>query len=317
MRVRRTRPGSVAVLLLFASLLFLSLAPLSDAAQIQPKPSIWAGLAGVQTEDRMDYVLSLENRGGTWAVNIRMDALLPSGLTLADAEGSEWHEELADLANGASTQVAFSTRINPAVADGTVLLVSVEIAYRAPGGTEDYTAGASSQVTVGPRGSLTPLVWLVAAAGVALALLGYGWRVRSEGVRIDQLFLLHDSGMLIRHYTNGNGLQKDGDILSGMLVILQEFVRDSFNDPRVSIEEVRFGDRRVLMARGAHSILAAVVSGRRLNALPARLQRAVAEFEQAQGATLASWDGNLAHLDAADAAFRSLLIPRYRAVGPT
>jgi hypothetical protein len=122
--------------------------------------------------------------------------------------------------------------------------------------------------------------------------------------------------MLIRHYTNGNGLQKDSDITGGMLIVVQEFVRDSLLGLRGALEEVRFGDHRVLMARGRHSVIAAVVTGRRLNGLPARLGAAVAEFEAVHGADLARWDGDLGTLDAADRAFRDLLVPRYMARAP-
>ena len=296
-------------------MLILPFVPSGQAAGI-PRPSLRAALAGTQIEDRVEYVLSLENRGGIVAVYIRIDAALPPGLTSAESGGSAVHMDLSDLAANSSTQLRFVARIDPGVAERSALSVTVDILYRAPGGTEDYTTVASSEIAVGPRGGPSPLPFVAAAAAAALLILGYAWRLRAQGVRIDQLFLLHDSGMMIRHYTNGNGLQKDGDIMSGMLIILQEFVRDSFNDPRGSLEEVRFGDRRVLMARGDHSILAAVVSGRRLNGLPAKLGRAVGEFERAQGAALASWDGNLARLDAADATFQSVLTSKYRAPAP-
>lgn len=290
----------------------LSVLPAGQAAGI-PRPSLRAALAGTQIEDRVEYVLSLENRGAIVAVYIRIDATLPPGLTSAESGESGVHMDLSDLAAGSSTQLRFVARIDPELAERSSLSVTVDVLYRAPGGTDDYTTVASSEVTVGPRGGPSPLLFVAAAAAAALLILGYAWRLHAQGVRIDQLFLLHDSGMLIRHYTNGNGLQKDGDIMSGMLIILQEFVRDSFNDPRSSLEEVRFGERRVLMARGDHSILAAVVSGRRLNGLPAKLGRAVTRFERVQGAALAAWDGNLARLDAADAAFQAVLNPKHRA----
>ena len=296
-------------------MLILPFVPSGQAAGI-PRPSLRAALAGTQIEDRVEYVLSLENRGGIVAVNIRIDGALPPGLTSAETGETAVHMELSDLAAGSSTQLRFVARIDPGMAEQSAASVTVDVLYRAPGGTDDYTTVATSDLTIGPRGGPSPLLFVAAAAAAALLILGYAWRLRAQSVRIDQLYLLHDSGMLIRHYTNGNGLQKDGDIMSGMLIILQEFVRDSFNDPRGSLEEVRFGDRRVLMARGDHSILAAVVSGRRLNGLPAKLGRAVGEFERVQGAALAAWDGNLARLDAADVAFRSVLIPKYRTPVP-
>ena len=212
-------------------------------------------------------------------------------------------------------QVGFVAIIDSRVATGTVESVTVFVAYQGPSGA--YQATASHDATIAARGGVPMVAWVGAFAGGVLLLLGYAWKVHSETVQIDQLFLLHDSGMLIRHYSNGRGLQKDSDIMSGMLIILQEFVRDSFNDPRSSLEEVRFGDQRVLMARGRHSIMAAVVSGKRLNGLPARLQPAAAGFEETLMEALDRCNGNLESMDSADLAFRSVLAPKYGGFTPT
>src|SRR5205809_8112655 len=100
--------------------------------------------------------------------------------------------------------------------------------------------------------------------------------------------------MLIRQTTSSGGLRRASDIMTGMLIILQEFVRDSFNDSRSSLEEVRFGEKRVLMARGQHSIMAAVVTGKRLNGLPSRLQRPIGGFERTHREALRRWHGDRA-----------------------
>jgi uncharacterized repeat protein (TIGR01451 family) len=307
---------SLVLLATIALAVLVASVPVSRGAGIAP-PELVLTFTGVQLDDRISYSLVMENRGDLPAQQVVVQAPLPAGLTLADDGGTLWALAFPEIDSGHRVQVGFVALIDPRVAVGTVESVTVFVGYKAPGGSTPYQASANQQTSIAPRGGVPIVAWVGALAGGVLLLLGYAWKVHAETVKIDQLFLLHDSGMLIRHYSNGRGLQKDSDIMSGMLIILQEFVRDSFKDPRSSLEEVRFGDQRVLMARGRHSIMAAIVSGKRLNGLPARLQRAVAGFEETHMDALSRWNGNLETLDSADVAFRSVLAPRYRGFTPT
>ncbi len=151
-----------------------------------------------------------------------------------------------------------------------------------------------------------------AAAGLGSAgALGLGLYVIRRA-RLEELYLMHDSGMLIRHWSRSDGMVHDSDIMSGMFIVLQEFVRDSFDDRQGSLEQLRFGQRQVLMVRGQHTVLAAVIQGRYLNALPTKLQRAVFEFERNHADILARWDGNVALLPYADAIADRFIRPRLR-----
>jgi len=312
----RTGRGLSAIgLLVLAALLAVGALPAADAIGVHG-PDVHAVLTAAQRDGRVAFTLALHNEGGLPAVDVRMEAPFPDGLRLESTGADVWRAALTDLAVGGDAQVDFLAIIDGDVDDPSVMGVGATITYRAPGGSQDYFETARSEVTVTAENALSPFLWVAAVVAGLLLAAGYARKLRSEAVRIDQLFLLHDSGMLIRHYTNGSGLQRDSDILSGMLIVLQEFVRDSFRDRRSLLEEVRFGDRRVLMVRGRHAVMAALLTGKRLNGLPARLERAVAEFERAHGAELADWNGDLGSLSAADDAFRDLLLPRYTASAP-
>src|SRR5947209_18886707 len=99
--------------------------------------------------------------------------------------------------------------------------------------------------------------------------------------------------MLSRPWTRTQGRVHDSDILSGRLIALQEFVGDSFDGRGGTLEQLRFGQRQVLMLRGQHTVLAAVIVGRYLNNLPRKLQIAVWEFERSHSDILAKWDGDV------------------------
>ena len=151
-----------------------------------------------------------------------------------------------------------------------------------------------------------------AAAGLGAAgMLGLGVYV-TRRARLEELYLMHDSGMLIRHWSRTEGMVHDSDIMSGMFIVLQEFVRDSFEDRKGSLEQLRFGQRQVLMVRGEHTILAAVTEGRYLTGILRKLRVAVWEFEQSHAAILAKWDGNVTLLPQADAIAARFLRSRLR-----
>lgn len=150
-----------------------------------------------------------------------------------------------------------------------------------------------------------PLVSLATAGALGVggaSAIGIGVYVVRRA-RLDELYLMHDSGMLIRHWSRSNGVAHDSDIMSGMLIVLQEFVRDtwkSYQDEDAPLDQLRFGGQRVILARGEHSVLAAVVEGRYLNGLPKKLQRTVQEFERSNAERLVDWNGNVDVFPAVD-----------------
>lgn len=144
----------------------------------------------------------------------------------------------------------------------------------------------------------SPFIALSTAAAIGVGgagLVGAVLYVRRRA-RLVELYLMHDSGMLIRHWSREEGNPHDSDIMSGMLTVLQEFVRDtwkSHQDEDAPLEQLRFGSQRVLLARGNHTVLAAVLRGRYVDGLPGRLSSAVEEFERSNADRLADWNGNV------------------------
>ena len=78
---------------------------------------------------------------------------------------------------------------------------------------------------------------------------------------IDEIFLVHDSGTLIAHATRRLKPDQDDAILSAMLVAIQGFVQESFKDESdVGLREIAFGNRRILLHKGEHVLLAVIVA---------------------------------------------------------
>ena len=170
--------------------------------------------------------------------------------------------------------------------------MEVEVVYTDDEGARPRTIRRSLTFPLNYRPPAVELLPATALGLGAAGAIGLGLYVRRR-VRIEELYLMHDSGMLIRHWTRADGAPHDSDIMSGMFIVLREFVKDSFREPHGNLEQLRFGKRQVVMARGQTIILSAVVRGQHLNGLPRRLQAAVADFEGSHAAALANWNGNV------------------------
>jgi hypothetical protein len=141
------------------------------------------------------------------------------------------------------------------------------------------------------------------------------WR-RENATTIDEIFLVHRSGLLIRHETRRLKPDVDKDVLSAMFLAVQEFVKDSFRGERGDLDEIRFGELRILIVRGKHSILAAVVSGKRpLNIIP-QMEAAIADVEKRMGSVLADWSGVVDDVADCDTIMKALIRGDYDRSSP-
>jgi OOP family OmpA-OmpF porin len=99
------------------------------------------------------------------------------------------------------------------------------------------------------------------ARNVAIARTQAIQELDAEDPVIDEIFLVHGSGILVAHATRRLKPDQDDTILSAMLVAIQSFVQDSWKDEAdSSLKEIAFGSRRILLERGEHMLLAVIVA---------------------------------------------------------
>ena len=112
---------------------------------------------------------------------------------------------------------------------------------------------------------------------------------------IDDLFLIYNDGRLIRHFTRRLKPLVDTDILSSMLVAVQEFVRDAFpsDDKEGNVEEIKLGELRIVVYKGKWISLAAIISGDDPEGTSLQLSKCIAQVESEQAAKLEKWNGDL------------------------
>lgn len=111
--------------------------------------------------------------------------------------------------------------------------------------------------------------------------------------RIEYIFLIHEDGRLVFQYTGGR-LQVASSSVSGMLIVIQDFIRDAFKTDGGILRKLEHGDLTVVIEGGKFLYLAVVVSGQEYpDTLRDSMKRTLKEAEHDFGDVLRVWDGRV------------------------
>jgi len=290
---------------------------------VLPTADVTLGLDVRQDGRLVTYTIHFDNVGNTVVGSVDLHDRLPVNSTFvgdpADVVDGVWNDTFENVAPGPHS-VTLAVRLNEGVVDGDRVVNLVTMEYLSGGRpvVKTYEHEFRASLPLPPPILETPEIptlpmWVLAAPilGGSAGLAGYATYRRVRRPKIEQVFLMHRSGMLIRHWAVSASPVRDIDILSAMFIILKEFVRDSFREKKGGLSEMHFGDSRLLLAEGQHSILATVVSGGRMNGIPGQIQAAVNDFEGRNGGSLPDWTGRLEVLDGAGDVIDNLVRGRY------
>src|SRR5216117_3351789 len=126
---------------------------------------------------------------------------------------------------------------------------------------------------------------------------------------VEDVFLIHSDGRLIAHHSRKFREEIDEDIFSGMLTVVQDFVKDSFKArTKTGMKRLDFGDSKILIERSPHTFLAAVVVGQEPKLLPLYMLQVLKEVEDRYGTVLEKWTGLLHQLKGIDDAIKKLVL---------
>ncbi len=223
-----------------------------------------------------------------------------------------WH--LTDLGPGnGSVEVQFRVAND---ATSSRLVPTANLTYADSTGRWVGTVSAFAILEVEVPPSANPeylwgglLISLAIIVGFILVRRGaLGWLLRRRAA-FEEIFLLHRSGLLIRHYSRSLRADMDTDVVGGMLVAVQEFVKDSFRG--AGLKELKVGKNTILVAQGQLTTLAASISGPRAERITQQLVAAVAEIELRFGTILENWNGITENMAGADEVIKKLLTGRY------
>lgn len=116
-----------------------------------------------------------------------------------------------------------------------------------------------------------------------------------------QIFVIdNDSGLPLAYVSRQAGESADGSLVTSMLSVIQDFVRDSLGgDSADSLESIEYGDLTILFEPGPRATLAVVIEGSPPRTVREDLQELIEEFHLRYRVELEEYDGDPSIFDKA------------------
>jgi hypothetical protein len=111
--------------------------------------------------------------------------------------------------------------------------------------------------------------------------------------KIQQAYLIHNSGCLITYADAKGDDAGDFDIVAGMLTAIQSFVREAFGAGQWSLKRLEFEDKNLLIELGDHIYLAVIYNGKADVKLQSRVEKAVDSIEERFWLQCKEWTGDM------------------------
>ena len=126
--------------------------------------------------------------------------------------------------------------------------------------------------------------------------------------KIAEVFLIHhETGLLLWHISNDPNASPDSDLIGSMLTAIRDFVQQSFGQGSAEdLDEIQYGERRILIEAAQHAYLAVVVDGVEPFGFRATMRERVIEISHAYEPLLVDYDGDPTPLTPVDEPLRSL-----------
>ncbi|HKW43957.1 MAG TPA: hypothetical protein VJP06_07190, partial [Thermoplasmata archaeon] len=224
---------------------------------------------GLQAGEWNQYTFDVENRGKLPARNVQVEF---SGDF--DAKGIQ---PIAEIGVGESVPVRVGLRPKTAGA----VPVAIGLSYQRLFDENRYEIRDSKEIKIEPEATYL----------------------------VEDVFLIHSDGRLIAHHSRKFREEIDEDIFSGMLTVVQDFVKDSFRSrTRIGMKRLDFGDSKILIERSPHTFLATVLVGQEPKFLPLYMLQVLKEVEDRYGVVLEKWTGLLHNLEGIDDIIKKLLL---------
>lgn len=141
--------------------------------------------------------------------------------------------------------------------------------------------------------------------------VGAGEMVLRETLRfqIAEVFYIHrESGLLLWYISGYPTGSTDTDLISGMLTAIRDFVAESFGRGAPGqLDEIQYGDKRILIEAARYSYLAVVVDGSEPPGFRTKMRERVIEIDLANENVLRVYQGDASALVSVEEPIRSLL----------
>jgi hypothetical protein len=125
---------------------------------------------------------------------------------------------------------------------------------------------------------------------------------------VTEIFLIHrETGLLLRHVILDPDVSPDSDLISGMLTAIRDFAQEAFGRGQAGhLEEIQYGERRILIEAARYAYLAVVVDGIEPRGFRAEMRERIIGIDHSYEETLRHYAGDPTSLAPVDESLRSL-----------
>jgi hypothetical protein len=251
--------------------------PVNDPSIIEPLPKLEGVVRQLLKFDLTDYIYDVDNNFTELNISVlshKMDILLSGNELLIYT-----HEPVKD-------------NITVMVNDGQYL-VTANMIVEIKGEKEKGDPGLIE--------FLMSIIWLIMVLLlIILSISGYaGYRRYAGDYKIDEIFWIHNDGILIQHVTSKRQKHRgDREVISGMLTAIINFAQEAFADDDDSdrkswgIKEIQMNDNNILIDKSENTFLATIFSGISGKKLYKQSGIILKALESKYKGKLVNWSGN-------------------------
>ncbi|MFQ5909359.1 MAG: hypothetical protein ACE5IJ_01395 [Thermoplasmata archaeon] len=278
----------------------------------------------VEGNDIVTYTIYYNNTGAGIANYVWINDTIPGNVEFLTSnpqpawiDGREYRFAFSDVSPG-SHSLTLAVKIDDGLPGETIFINSIVLNYTNSRnlpmqGSFDsmiivMATGSGSEGEGAISASLLASIVLVVgsvSAGATFVVMN------RRKPAVDEVFFMYRSGELIKHYTTRIKPDVDSDILSGMLVAVQDFVSDTFKFKKGELNRLKFGEYQIAIIRCKHIVLAGVTTGSEPRKLESQLRDVCREIENRFADKLENWSGLPEELEDADEIIKRLIMDKY------
>jgi hypothetical protein len=291
---RATDPGGALV----EDSIYVTVIPVNDAPMIKPLPKVILNESEIIGLDLEPYIFDVDSDISKINISVDNENLKVSGTNLVIFGSPELSGEVYIYV----TDEELST-------EGVL-----QIKVVSPPVEEENL----SQVII------SFVIFLIMIIIIILLISAYVYR-RRQRYNVEEIFLIHNSGKLLKHVYYKTHSKFDDEIFSGMFTAIQGFIEESFTNnsnlkstklrhapssreapqekdggKSVKLNEFKVGENQVIIEGGEFIYMAVVYKGPGAMALHRVIKRSLTEIEKKYDEHMEYWDGDMSHFEDLD-----------------
>jgi hypothetical protein len=127
---------------------------------------------------------------------------------------------------------------------------------------------------------------------------------------LEHVFLIHqETGLLLAHQQTAGEVTADPDLIGGMMTAIGDFVKDSFGKGESNLEEISYGEKRILLEAAQYAYVAVVLEGIEPAGYNHLVRAVINEIHLKAEDELREFDGEMLNLPNFQGDLRGLLDP--------